>query len=71
MRKYKFIGTFISYEGHTYQLTAYCSSFIQAFFLLTADAIRLGKHYQLSTISDEKDNVKKIGDILEVGKLIV
>jgi len=70
MRRYKFIGTFISYEGHTYQLTVYCSSFIQALILLTADAIRTGQHYQLSTISNEDNDVRKISDILEVGKLI-
>ena len=70
MRKYKFIGTFIADNDHSYSLTVYCNGFIQALILLTADAIRLGKHYQLSTISDENDEIHKISDILEISKLI-
>ena len=51
MRTYKFQGTFRSAEGHIYTLSVICMSFFEAFFLLTADAIRSGKHYQLHSIS--------------------
>lgn len=70
MRNYKYTGTFKSDTGHTYQLQVRCNGFIQAFFLLTADAIRSGRHYQLHTIEDEKQQIKTIDDILKVGKLI-
>ncbi len=71
MKKYKYIGLFKSAEGHTYELETQCNGFIQAFFLLTADAIRSGKHYQLSTIKDvEKESTVKVDDILKVGELL-
>ena len=70
MRTYKYKGTFISAEGHEYTLEVNCNGFIQAFFLLTADAIRMGRHYQLDTIEDEDGSERQIEDILNVGKLI-
>lgn len=71
MKTYKYIGKFISDNGHSYELSVNCNGFIQAIFLLTADAIRSGKHYQLDTITDENGNVRKIDDILKVGELII
>ena len=70
MRTYKYIGLFKSAEGHKYTLEVNCNGFLQAMILLTADAIRMGTHYQLSTITDEKGDVRYIDDILKVGKLI-
>ena len=70
MRTYKYIGVFISFDGHTYTLECRCNGAIQAFILLTAEAIKSGKHYQLSTITDEKGNVFKIDDICKLSTLI-
>jgi hypothetical protein len=63
MKTYKYIGFFKNEENDTHQLECNCSNFLEAFFLLTADAIRSGKHYQLSSIVDERGDVKKIADI--------
>ena len=54
MRHYRYIGIFRNETGHTHQLEVWCNGFVQAYFLLTADAIRAGKHYQLHSITDEK-----------------
>ena len=70
MRNYKFKGLFVSSDGHQYQLEVNCMGFIQAFFLLTADAIRMGRHYQLKSIENEKGSIRYIEDILKVGDLI-
>jgi hypothetical protein len=70
MKKYRYTGLFRSSEGHEYTLTLSCDSYLQAMILLTADAIRSGRHYQLSTISDEKGNVRQIDDILKISELI-
>lgn len=70
MRHTTYIGEFISHNGNKYSLAVYGDSFIQAFFLLTADAIRFGKHYQLATITDEKDNVRHVADICKVSELL-
>jgi|TARA_R110000851_G_scaffold308922_1_gene468096 hypothetical protein len=70
MRKYKYLGVFFSAEGNKYTITVNCNGTIQAFFLLTADAIRSARHYQLSTITDEDGRVTKVDDILLVGKLL-
>ena len=70
MKTYKYIGFFKSSEGHTYELNVSCNGFIQAFFLLTADAIRSARHYQLNTITDEKGDVVEVGDICKVSKLL-
>lgn len=70
MRNYRYIGFFRSADGHEYKLDVTCAGLIQAFFLLTADAIRSSRHYQLKTITDEKGNVVYIDDILKVSALI-
>lgn len=70
MRTHKYTGVFFSSEGNKHTITVNCNGTIQAFFLLTADAIRKGRVYQLSTITDEEGNVTKVDDILHVGKLL-
>ena len=70
MKKYKFIGYFKSIEGHSYQLETTCNGFLQAFFLLTAEAIKSGKHYQLHSIKDENMNEVKVGDIIKCNELL-
>lgn len=70
MRTYKFIGIFKSDEGHIYSLSVNCNSFFQAFFLLTADAIRTGKHYQLYSIENEDGNVRYVSDIMKCGSIL-
>ena len=70
MKNYRFKGVFISAEGHKYELEVRCMSFFQAFFLLTADAIRSGKHYQLNSIEDEKGNIRYVDDIMKCGGLL-
>ena len=69
MRTYKYKGLFISKEGNKYELDVNCNGFLQAFFLLTADAIRSGKHYQLNLISDENEHIVYISDILKCNEL--
>ena len=70
MKHTKYTGFFKSAEGHEYTLTAYGFGFIQAFFLLTAEAIKTGQHYQLYSITSEDGVIKRIDDILKVGALI-
>lgn len=70
MKKYKFIGIFISFDGNQYELDCYCDDFFQAFFILTAKAIGEGKHYQLASIEDEKGNYRFIDDITKCNDLI-
>ncbi|GIV43926.1 MAG: hypothetical protein KatS3mg035_1049 [Bacteroidia bacterium] len=70
MRNYKFSGLFVSAEGNMFELSTSCDSFIQAFFLLTADAIRLGRHYQLHSITKEGGSTVKVDDILKVSALL-
>ena len=70
MKQIKYIGLFKSIEGHEYTLSVYCFGFLQAFFLLTAEAIKTGKHYQLYNITDEKDNIVLVDDILKCSKLL-
>jgi len=71
MKTYKYIGIFKSFEGHTYDLTVNCNGFLEAFFLLTADAIRMGRHYQLYSITkDETNDMRMVDDILKCGELI-
>lgn len=71
MRTYRYIGYFKSAEGHQYQLEVSCNGFLQAFFLLTADAIRSGRHYQLDCIIDENGNERKVIDIVKCGELLM
>ena len=70
MKHTKYTGYFISGDGHKYEIDVYCMGFLQAFFLLTADAIRLGRHYQLNNITDENGSVKMVDDILKCGELL-
>ena len=70
MRQYTYKGFFENSKGNSYTLQVICNGFFQAFFLLTADAIRSGRHYQLKSISDEKGNFKNIGDITSCSELI-
>ena len=70
MKTYKYIGVFKSAEGHTYQLKVNCHGFLQAFFLLTADAIRSGRHYQLKTITNEKGDEMTVEGIIKCDALL-
>lgn len=70
MKKKKYFGLFTSDNGDNYTLDVYCNGFIQAFILLTSDAIRSGKHYQLNTITDENGGCRKVDDILKLSSLL-
>lgn len=70
MKTTKYTGLFINSEGHEYTLEVDCLGQIQAFILLTAKAIKSGKHYQLNKITDEKGNTFLIDDITKVKELI-
>lgn len=70
MKQTKYTGLFISAEGHEFKLTCNAFGFIQAFILLTAEAIKQGSHYQLSSIIDDKGNIREIDDINKLGILI-
>ena len=70
MKKYKYVGTFLSSDNNRYQLTCYCNGFLEAFILLTADAIKQGKHYQLENIADEHLNVCKVADIIKLNEIL-
>lgn len=70
MKTTKYVGRFISAEGHTYTLEVNCFGFLEAFFLLTADAIRTGRHYQLNQITSENGTVALVDDILKCGNLL-
>jgi hypothetical protein len=70
MKTDTYIGIFKN-DGDFYELTAYCNSFLQAFFLLTAEAIKTGRHWQLDTIikhdtgtTVKVDNIQKCSDLL-------
>lgn len=66
MKTKTYTGVFKNDDGHAYKLKVECFGFIQAFFLLTADAIRSGRHYQLSEITDEDGKVKVVDSSLVV-----
>lgn len=70
MKQYKYIGLFKSADGHCYQLEVSCNGFLQAFFLLTADAIRSSRHYQLYSIVDDMGRKKIVDDIIKCGALL-
>lgn len=70
MKTYTYTGLFESADGHQYMIDVQANGTIQAFFLLTADAIRSGRHYQLKTICDENHRITEVGSILNVGKLL-
>lgn len=69
MKRYKYVGVFISSEGHRYELSVYTNGFLCAFFLLTAEAINSGRHYQLDSITDENGIMVKVDDIMNCRKL--
>lgn len=69
MKNETFEGLFKGYNNE-YTLKVYTTSMLKAFFLLTADAIRSGKHYQLYSITNINDNVTyKVGEIQEITRL--
>ena len=70
MKQYKYTGLFRSYDGHEYTLEVKCNGYLQALILLTAKAIKSGRHYQLATITDEKGRVRYIDDISKIGEII-
>ena len=70
MKTKKYVGQFISAEGDNYTLEVNCFGFLQAFFLLTADAIRSGRHYQLHQITNEDGTIALVDDILKCGNLL-
>jgi len=70
MRNYRYVGLFRSRKGHEYQLEVRCNGFIEAFILLTAEAIKLGRHYQLVNITDENMDVRKVDDIYKLNTII-
>jgi hypothetical protein len=70
MKQQKYTGLFINpISGNTYTESVTCSGFLQAFFLLTADAIRSARHYQLDSIIGEDEEVT-VGDIIKCCKLL-
>tara|TARA_R110000772_G_scaffold268686_3_gene397526 strand:+ start:8464 stop:8679 length:216 start_codon:yes stop_codon:yes gene_type:complete len=71
MKKLKYIGLFIADDFHQYTLECCCNGLIQAFILLTAKAINSGKHYQLHSIKNEKEDVFNVGDISKIGEIII
>ncbi len=70
MKQYTYTGLFIGDNGNTYSLEVSCNGFIQAFFLLTADAIRSGRHYQLNKITAEDGEYVYVDDIGRVSELL-
>lgn len=71
MRTNTYIGLFSDISGHEYTLSVNCNGGIQAFILLTADAIRGGRHYQLETITCKHDNISwEVKDIAFISNLL-
>lgn len=72
MKTYEYIGVFKSAEGHEYQLTVNCNGFLDALFLLTADAIRSGRHSQLDTITcTDNDRTVKVKNVNNCSSLLI
>ncbi len=70
MKTTKYTGLFKN-AGPEYSLEVDCFGFLQAFFLLTAEAIKTGKHYQLYSITDNEHNfIRYIDDINKCTRLI-
>jgi len=69
LKKHIYIGLFKSLNND-YSLTVTCSNFTETFFLLTADAINLGKHHQLYSITDEKNRVKLVSNLKRINELL-
>lgn len=71
MKEEKFIGIFIDAANvNKYELEVYCMSFFEAFFILTANAIKNGTHYQLHSITNEKGRVVDVGDIMKIKDIL-
>lgn len=71
MRRYKFIGYFKDGTVESeFRLVVHCNGYAQAFILLTADAIRKGRHYQLDKIQNEEGEVKVIDKDFKIVDLI-
>jgi len=69
LKKHIYIGLFKSLNND-YTLTVTCFNFTEAFFLLTAEAIKLGKHHQLYSITDEKNRVKLVSNLKRINELL-
>lgn len=52
-------------DGNEFELSVICGGYLQAFFLLTADAIRSARHYQLYTITNEKNETVRVDNIIQ------
>lgn len=60
-----YTGLFVSDGNHSYKLVVNCSGYIQAIILLTAEAIKLGRHYQLHSIENENGDIVYVEDIIK------
>lgn len=63
MIKLKYTGLFKVIDGSDFQLETYAFGFLQAFFLLTAEAISKNLCYQLYSITSENGNSRFIKNI--------
>jgi len=70
MKHYRYIGHFKSWMGNTFQLEVYCNGFLKAFFLLTAEAINRGNHWQLDKIIAENGDERTVDDVLKCNLLL-
>lgn len=70
MRKYKYTGLFRSSTGHEYELSVTCDNFMQALILLTADAIRSGRHYQLAHIESDTGERRRCYELARLENII-
>ena len=52
----------MSPDSNPYTLEVYCNGFLQAFFLLTADAIMSGMTCQLHSIESKDNAIKMVGN---------
>lgn len=70
MKTTKYTGYFISSDGNNHIITVNTTGFLKAFFLLTAEAIKEDKHFQLSYIIDENGIERKIKDIYSLSTVM-
>lgn len=71
MKPTKYTGVFRSSEGNEFELSVECFGFLEAFFLLTADAIRSARHYQLFSITAGNGDSVKVDGITKCTKLFI
>ncbi len=72
MKQYTYTGLFILSDNSKFELQVSASSVFSAFFLLTAEAIRQGRYFQLHTIYDiEHGTVFRVGDIRKCNELLL